>query len=68
MTQQQTKVLAFITKYHEKHGVVPTTLTTAKKFKVSKQAISRVYQALVAQKKLNKYAKLSYFELPTGTH
>lgn len=65
MTPSQERVYNYILTYHKKHGVVPSTITTAKHFKVSKQAIAMTYSKLVALKKLNKYAVVSHFELST---
>jgi DNA-binding transcriptional regulator YhcF (GntR family) len=62
MTDSQKQIYNYILKYKEKHGEVPTSHTTAKHFKVSRQYIEQVYNQLIREKILRKKAIVSRYE------
>lgn len=65
MTDKQKKIYTYILSFHKKHGYVPDTVTTARHFGVSKQAIHEQYKNLIHQGKLRKIDNVTHYELST---
>lgn len=63
MTPQQTKTLTFIVGYQKQYGYVPSTIISAKYFKVTHQTMAKHYKALISLGKLKKKEKVSHFEV-----
>jgi len=66
MTKTQTRIYKYILSFHKKHGYVPDTVTTARHFVVSKQAMHEQYGNLIRQGKLRKIENVAHFELSTS--